>query len=153
MATYQDEFIISHGKRLSYSATVDGTYTLVEDTIEIDLPEAEIDETEVTTDSTPNYTKAFLMGLIDPGSISFTYRYSVTQFAALETIFALARTTEGRESAVRFWKVTLPDGSTAIVKGWLKKHALPVGSGSDSPEVECEIRCTGAMTFTPAAGD
>lgn len=133
------EVIIGYGKNLAYSDTSGGTFTNVEGTIDIQLPERELAAEEYTHDDSPSGHKEFTPGLFDPGTATFSYRYTKSQFATLETLFA--------GKSVKFWKVTIPGGSTAVFKGFIVSHSLPLEL-EGSPVVEAEIQVNGAMTFT-----
>jgi len=143
------EVIIGHAKKLFYSD--DGlAWTKVRGTIEVNLPERELIASEITNDDSPDYTKEYIPGMYEPGTVGFTYRYNKTGFAALETIFQLASASGTRDQAVKTWKVELPDGSTAVFDGFLTSHNLPI-EGEDSPVVEGEIQIVGKMTWTSSS--
>lgn len=151
MPAHDSEYIISHGKHIAYSDTENGTYVTIEDTREISFPEAELGSAETTNDSTPDFRKDYIPGLYEPGTISFTYVYGKTQFAAIEALFQLASVAGTRNSATKYWKITLSDGSTGIVRGFLTKHTLPGSEGEDVHVCECEIQCRGKLTFAAPA--
>jgi hypothetical protein len=141
----RDEVIIGHGKQLLYCDTVDGTYTKVDGTIEVNLPERELEAEEITNDDSPDFHKDYNPGMYEPGTVPFTYKYTKTQFAALETIFQLATVAATRSSATKFWKVILTDGSTASFRGFLTKHDLPMEQGTVN--VEAEMQVCGKMSY------
>jgi hypothetical protein len=146
------EHVIGHGKRLEYGdADSNSYYTKVAGTIDITLPERELGKSETTNDDSPDATKEYTPAIYEPGTLPFTYRYQRSQFTALETVFQLASAPETRATATKYWRVTLPDGSKAVVRGFLTKHSLPVDGQEDSPVVECEVQCIGKMVWTPAA--
>ena len=146
----RDEHIIGHAKQLSYGDTLVGATTRVFGTREVNLPERELGTAEVTNDDTPDFHKDYIPGLYEPGTVSFTYLYAKSQFAALEAIYQLATVAATRASATKFWKVTLPDASTATFKGFLTKHDLPMET-EDEVVVEAEIQVVGKITFTAGA--
>lgn len=151
MGDYNDsETVIGHGKELAYSDTENGTYTPIPGTIEVNLPERELGESEILNDDSEHYHKDYLPSVFDPGTISFTYQYGKTAFAEVEALFQLASATATRASATKWWRITSPDGSTSKVRGFLKSHNLPMEQ-EDAVVVEAEIRCRGKMTFTPAS--
>ncbi len=146
----RDEIINSHGKRIAYSDTLIGTYTPVFGTVDMNLPERELEEEEVTNDDSPDFTKDFEPALYDPGTVGVTYKYTKTQFTALEALFQLATAALTRGDATKFWKITLVDGSTGIFQGYLKAHNLPL-EGATTPQVEGEIRVKGKVTWAAGA--
>lgn len=147
----RDEAIIGYGKHIAYSDTEAGSYTAIAGTVDINLPERELSAEEVTNDDSPNFHKQYIPGMYEPGTVSFTYRYNTTSFAALEAIYQLASVAGTRTSATKWWKVTLSDGSTATFRGFLTAHNLPLEI-EGSPIVESEIQVDGAMEYTAASG-
>lgn len=151
MAGYDaDEVVIGHGKELAWSDTENGSYTPIPGTIEVNLPERELGESEILNDDSPDYHKDYLPSVFDPGTISATYQYGKTAFAEVEALYQLASVTATRDSATKWWRITNPDGSASKVRGFIKTHNLPMEQ-EDAVVVELEIRCRGKMTFTPAS--
>jgi hypothetical protein len=146
-----DEAIISHGKHIAYSDTEGGTYTNVDGTVDVNLPERELGGSEITNDDSPDFHKDYIPGMYEPGTTGFTYRYNKTTFEALETIYQLASASGTRLQATKWWLVTIPDGSTAKFRGFLTAHNLPMEGAEDSPVVECEIQVRGKIAYTPAS--
>jgi hypothetical protein len=151
MAFNRDEVIISHGKRLAYCDTINGTYVNVFGTIDVSLPERELGAAEITNDDSADFHKDYNPGMYDPGTAPFSYRYTRSQFTALETIYQLATVAATRANATKFWKVTIPDGSTAIFKGFITAHNLPMEGSEDSPVVEGELQVCGKIAWVAAS--
>jgi hypothetical protein len=148
----RDEVIIPHGKHIAYSDTLGGSYTNVDGTVDVNLPERELGASEITNDDSPDFHKDYIPGMYEPGTVGFTYRYNKTGFAALETIFQLASATGTRASATKYWKVTIPDGgSTAIFRGFMTAHTLPMEGDEDSPIVEVELQVNGKIAYAAAS--
>jgi hypothetical protein len=153
MAYDASEHIIERGKRLEFADTLNGSRTRVYGTIEINFPERELGAAEYTNDDTPNNSKSYGPGEYDPGKVPFTYRYGKTTYAALETIFNLPEDPAQRNTAIKYWFLTLPDGAQRVGRGFLTKHQMPMGGdGNTSPVVEAEIQTTEKWTFTPTGG-
>lgn len=146
MAYNRNEIRSAHGKRLSYADTLAGPYTIVYGTVDISLPERELEEEEVTNDDSEDFTKDYEPGLYDPGTSGFTYKFQDEQFTALETMYQLATVPATRGDATKFWKLELPSGSTGIWQGYLKSHNLPT-EGATTPTVEAEIRAKSKVTW------
>lgn len=147
----EEEVILGFGKTIEFSDTENGSYTKLPGSITTTLPDRELGEAETTNDDSPDFHRQFIPGLYDPGVVSLTYRYSATGYAMMEELFQLAADAVTRPDAIKWWKVTLIDGAVAKFRGWVKKNGMPVELDT-SPEVECEIRATGKMSFTPAGG-
>lgn len=148
MAAHESEYIIHHGKNVGYGATSNGSFTMLDDTRDVGFPEPEFGTAETTNDSTPNFTKAYIPGLKEPGKLTFSYVYGKTQFTALDTIFALNEDATTRATSSKYWKVLLADGSFGVAKGFMTKHALPPGDGEDVVTVDVEIQITSKWAFT-----
>lgn len=142
-----DDPIIGYAKHIAYSSDGGSTYTNVAKTTEVKLPERELGTAEITNDDSPDFHKEYLPALYDPGTVSFSYIYTAAQYKALETIYQLASDTSTRASATKTWKVTFPDGSTAVFDGFMTKHDLPMAL-EDAVTVEAELQVSGQMTFT-----
>jgi hypothetical protein len=144
------------GKQLAYADTLAGTYTRIFGTQEINLPERELGNDEITNDDSPDFHKDYVPGLYEPGTVSFSYVYGKTQFAAVEALFQLATVaanrsaTTGSLNPTKYWKATLADGSVAAFKGWVTKHDLPTEIEGQLI-VEGEIQTSGKMSFTAGA--
>lgn len=157
MGTFaESEAVINHGKHIAYGDDVTTpTYITVAGTTDVDLPDRELGQSDVTNDDTADFHKDSIPGMFAPGKASFKYRYGKTQFAAIEAVYQLATVAAtrggGAGGAIKKWKVTIPDGSTATFRGYLTKHSLPMEGDDDSPVCECEIAVKGKITYTAAA--
>lgn len=141
----RDEVEIGYGKKLEYSDNGTSGWTQVFGTIDIQLPQRELGEAEITNDDSEDFHRDFIPGLYDPGVAPFTYVYTDSVFAGLETLFQLASVRATRAAATKYWRTTLADGSTKVYRGFLKKHDLPVDVDG-VPTCEAEIRVSGKMT-------
>lgn len=147
MSFQEAEVQIGHKKQIAYSAT-DSSYLKVDGTIEINLPEAELGESEITNDDTADFGKDYQPALYEPGTVTVSYVYTKTQFALIEAKFQQARVAATRAAATMFWQTTLPDGSTAKFKGYIKSHKLPMDQEGTLVS-EFEIRVRTKITYAP----
>lgn len=145
------EMIIGHGKNVRYAndnATLPSSgWTDVAHSIDVSLPERELSAAEVTNDDSPDFHREYIVGLYDPGTASFSYRYTGPVFAALETIFQAASDST-RSDAYRWWQFELSDGKKYSFRGFITAHNLPVEGAEESPVVEVEIQVIGKMSVT-----
>lgn len=146
----REEHVLGHAKQIAYGDTLATATNTIFGTREVSLPERELGTADITNDNSPDFHKDYLPALYEPGTVSFTYVYAKTVFAQVEAIYQLATVAATRVSATKFWKVTLPDGSTATFRGFLLKHDLPMES-EDAIVVESEIQVIGKIVFTAAA--
>lgn len=150
--TYMPEdHIIGHGGSLGFCDTENGTYLLVRGTREVNLPERELGEAETTNDDSPDFHKENTPGMYDPGTVTASCVYQPTQFADIEELFQLSSAAGTRANATKYWKHTLPDGSVAAFRGWVKRNDMPREQEGEMV-FEFEIRVVGKMTFTKPAG-
>lgn len=151
MATYdRDEHVLGYGKSIAFSDSENGSYTTIAGTIDVQLPERELGAAEITNDDSEDYHKDYTPRLYEPGTASFSYKYTASQFAELETVYQLASDAGTRASATKWWKVTLPDGEVHKFRGFLTKHDLPVEI-EEVPTVESEIQVCGKMNAAVAS--
>jgi hypothetical protein len=143
----RDEAEIGFGKTIEYSDNGTSGWVKVPGTVEANFPESELEMVEVTNDDSPDRHKDYVVGLYEPGTVSFTYRYGRTAFAALDAVYKLATTAEGRVNATKHWRISLADGSACTFRGVLTSHNLPTDI-EDVLTVEAEIQVVGQATFT-----
>lgn len=132
---YDIDFAIDDGTGLNFVSLIEVT--------SIDLPESNTDEVEVTHMKSPNRTKEFIAGLIDPGECS------------VETNWIQGNATDVELNALkvsgekRAMKITFEGGATWEFTGYVKgyKPATPIG---DEMKATASIRVTGSTTITPA---
>lgn len=138
---------IGFGKKLEWSdvEAMTGAITLF-GTTDINLPEAELETAEFTNDNSPNRHKEYKPALYEPGTVSFTYIYATDEYAKVALLFALASVAETVNSAIKWFRVTLPDGATAKFQGFVTKNDVSAEI-SDAVEVEAEIQVTGPTEY------
>lgn len=95
---------IGHGITLSYGdgATPTEAFTALAELIDIQLPERSRDSIEATTYASPNRMKEYIVGLGEPGELTFVVHFvpgSVTQ---------LWLEGESQDPVIRNWRAVLP---------------------------------------------
>lgn len=150
--TYAPEnHIIGHKGSLWHAATAAGPFIRIIGTQEVNLPERELSEAEHTSDDSPDYTREFMPGMFDPGSVTATYVYQPDQFGDMETLYQLASDVNTRDDATRVWKSIQPDGTCATFAAWVKKHDMPRDQ-EGTMICTLELRATGVMDFASSSG-
>jgi len=121
------------------SATLSGaTSGAIGGLISISLSGFTVDSHEVKTLDSLVATK--LKGHSVPGSISCTFDYDKADFNTLM---------EAAEVVAEAWTITLGDGSTYVVTGWITD---PTTDNTEAPvEMGCTIECSTMPVVTPAA--
>ena len=151
MAFVDAEVIVPIGKRLSYSTTVNGTYTTIFGTTKITPPEQEIGKAEYTNDDSPRaatggttgpVVKQYKSATMEPGTVKASYVYQPTQFAAIALVAATGQTL--------YWKLLTPDNKVRTFQGFIAKHSEGELGLDDVPDIDLEIQVSGPVT-APAA--
>lgn len=93
----------SKGIKLSYGTSA-SNYTELTDLQEI--PELGGTPNKIDVTTLDNDAKAYIKGLVDYGDLSFKFLYATEQFKTLDAL-----------TGVTYWKVTLPDSTTATFTG------------------------------------
>ncbi len=150
--TYDKTEINTTGKRRIYESEDGETWNLIPGTVGMTEPEEEVETQQRTNDSTTGYVHDIMLGMVNPGSATFSYMYQRSVYAYLQAIKLEASDAELRATAERWWKFERNDGSASVFKGYLVKNGgSDEGHGDEPSEIECEIACTTVATFT--AGD
>ena len=125
------------------TGTTIGTYTKIAQTRDISTPEEEIGDIDVTNNDSPDNTKEYRPGMIDPGSIDFEAVYESTQWLAICDMFG--------DGAVYAWKEVLADGMTALFKGWVSKRSIDTKTDNEADTTKFTVRTTGKTGYAAAA--
>jgi hypothetical protein len=144
------EAAIGYGKRLQFS-DAGSTWNTLFGTVDVQLPERDLGEAELTNDDSPDFHKDYLPGLFEPGEVSGSYRYTRSMYAHMESLYQRATVAANRPSdaatpVLLFWKCTLTDGAVATWRGFIKTHNLPTEI-EGVLTVEFSIKVSGKMTF------
>jgi predicted secreted protein len=118
-----------------------GVFTQVAEVIEITPPNAVADDVDATHFTSPNRTREYITGLIEPGEASF----GMNRIPGGTTEVALmALQTSG---ASRLWRFIWPNGTmwefVAYVKGY--ESASPI---DDRMTATCTLKVAGSTTVT-----
>lgn len=133
--------MLGNGTTLAVSSGSPTSYTTVNNARNIEFDtgvSAKVDMTNLTSD-----WKEFLMGLPDPGSLTFELDYNIGD--AGQAILRAARIARTRCD----FRVVLPSGTTptATMQGFVAKFPVTIG-GVDNP-VKTQVECflTGPITL------
>lgn len=129
---------IGHGSSLSYGSTATGSWTTIGMVEDIKVPEPEVDDVELTNQDSPNSYKEYIPGLIEGGQGEFDLIYNKTQQS---TLYGIVGT-------LQYFKIGLPDSSTMIWHGYLKKLGLEAPVGDKIASNGNIIKVTSKPTFT-----
>lgn len=84
-------------------------------------------------------------GMIDPGTLSFSYEYELAQFNTLQALFNAIPS-----AAVKNFKVTLANGDNFIVMGFLAEHNMSNSQNDNIKMVECQLQIVTLLTAVVA---
>jgi hypothetical protein len=134
--------IIGEATTLGYSA--DGTtYTAIAEVLDVTMPETTTEKVKVTSYDTDDKQHEYIPGWRDGSDVDVEVIYFKTLHNTLKG-FADAR-------AIKFWKITYPDGSSDAWKGFITKF----GGGSvpmdDKLVTKMSINLNNKVTYTAGA--
>lgn len=104
-----------------------------------DQPYSEIEYTHLTST-----LEGFIAGSVQKaGELAFTCHYSAAQ---LNTLIGL-------RAASKYWKIQLPDtNGTVLFQGFLRDiNPQPWDDPNSLGEIDCMVRLTSTITFTPGS--
>ncbi|WP_414896847.1 phage tail tube protein [Rhodovulum sp. YEN HP10] len=107
----------------------------------VSLPDQQRDEHEATHMKSPNRTKEFRPGLLDPGECSVTMNW--VEGSATDTLL-IGMKASGN---VRQIRVSFPGGTVWTFEGWLKSYVPPATVG-EFQEITAAFRVTGSLSIT-----
>ena len=133
----------SQGSYLSVDLTVGqaGPYTKVPEIMKISGPGFSVGEIDVTNLDSPNNTKEYIPGLVDPGDLTAEMNWLPDD----TTHIALFNDVGSR--TVRKWKITL-SGTTKVItfSGYVKTFPIDLQSGAQK-KINLTVRISGAVTI------
>lgn len=135
----------AHGTTLSYASSFGGVYTTLAQVVEIEdvvLKRMKIDTSHLTSSAN---TKTCRAGMVEPDPFKFKLQYSKTVHATLLAFVSA-------DSPNYFWKITLSDGSTYIVEGFIAEFAtVPKATNDNVFENNIAVQPVAAGVFTPGS--
>ena len=134
------------GSKVEYATNtggVAGTYNKIGQTRDIKGPDSEVGDIKVTNNDSPDNTKEYGPGMIEPGTIGWDLVFSDTVYNTLYGLFG--------DGNIYFWKETFTDGSTIVAPGFLKKAPITTKTEDEANVVVVEVRLTGKPVFTPGS--
>lgn len=133
---------VGYGSILAWSATEGGTYAAIAQTRDLPGPEPEVGDVNITNNDSPDNTKEYIPGMIEPGELDFELVYKKAVCATLYGMFG--------NQVVYWWKETFLDGSTWKFPGYLKKFGTETETEDKEIQNNVTIKLTGKPVF--AAG-
>jgi hypothetical protein len=138
--------IIGWTTKLEHStAPTPGAYTLVAETVSIQVPAVEVSSVEDTHLGVVNGFRTYTPGLKDSGTISIEANYSKALMTALDGLTGLVKT----------WRVTAPDedgagsgtAQTFVFAGFVQKRDATEFKPDEVVKIKFDIKVTGAVTI------
>lgn len=136
-------YSVGYGSKIEFATDTNGTpgtYTKIGQTKDIKGPDSEVGDVKVTNNDSPDNTKEYGPGMIEPGVIGWDLVYEKTDFATLYALFG-----DGNKY---FWRETFADGSTMVAPGYLKKLPIVTKTEDEANMVSVEVKLTGKPVFT-----
>lgn len=135
---------IGYGANFHISRDNEATWIEVGEVYDISPPNDEVDEIDATHMQSPNRTREFIPGLIDPGEASFEQNFVPGSAADV-----LIREIKGLGERVRC-RITYPNGVAWKFSGWVSGYE-PAVPNDDKMTATVTWRVTGPTISTPAA--
>lgn len=117
-----------------------GTFNELAELIDIKPPNQQSDDVEVTNYKSPNRTKEYIPGLIEPGEMTFDINWIPSD--ATDQIIQALKTS----GAVRAMKITWPNGVTWSWDGYIKGFE-PTAPLNDRMTGTVTVKVSGATTI------
>lgn len=121
------------------------TFQTISETAEINPPQSEADDVEVTHLNSPGRRKEFIQGMSDAGEASLSVNWIPDHPTQDHLTGLLADKNSG---AVKTWRIVLPGGLlTWTFSGYVKSFAPDTISANDPLKATVTIKVTGAESF------
>lgn len=127
---------VGKGVTLGFATTLAGTYTNVSEVISCGKPKVTTDRVEFTHSTSDNDFKEFKPGWKEGENTNFSVNYTEAGTTALIAL----------EGLQRFWKITMPGGSTFAWQGTLLGLDIPVDI-KDRVVTSVELTCDSNITY------
>ena len=131
-----------YGAQLGYSTT-GSDYTNIAQTVDLTGPEPEVGEVGITNNDSPDNTKEYMPGMIEPGTQEFELIYKKSVCNTLYGMFG--------NGITYFWKLEYPDGSSWTFKGFLKSFGTEAPTEDEAMKNTIGIKLTNKPTFQAGA--
>ena len=129
----------AYGSILEYG--VNGTtYTKLAQTVDLGGFQPEVGDINITNNDSPNNTKEYIPGMIEPGTYDFSIIYDSSLASTIED-YADATT-------VYYWRVTFPNGDKWVARGYVKKVEYSGKTEDGAVEGKISIKITGKPVLT-----
>lgn len=135
---------IGYGSFFHISRDNEATWIELAEVMEITPPNDTVDEVDATHMQSPNRTREFIPGLIDPGEASFEQNF--VPGSASDLLIAEIKTAGERVKC----RITFPNGVTWKFSAWVSGYE-PAVPTDDKMTSTVTWRVTGSTVSTPAA--
>ena len=130
----------AYGSVIAYSTTENGTYTDIAQSVDLGGPSPEVGDVGITNNDSPDNTKEYMPGMIEPGELEFQLVYKKDQCATLYGMFG--------DDVVYWWKETYPDGSSWKFAGYIKGFGTEGETEDGALMNNVTIKLTSKPAFT-----
>jgi len=118
-----------------------GLFTQIQEVIEVTPPNAQSDDVDATHFTSPNRTREYIQGLIEPGEASFGMNR--VPGGTTEVLLQGLQTS----GALRFWRILWPNNTTWDFSAYVKGYEIssPI---DDRITATCTLKVNGSTTVT-----
>ena len=131
-----------YGAQLGYG-TDGNSYTSILQTVDLGGPEPEVGAVGITNNDSPDNTKEYMPGMVEPGEMEFEVVYKKSVCAAVYALHG--------DGVTYFWKLTYPDGSHWTFKGFVTTFGTEAPTEEGAMKNTVGIKLTNKPVYTPGA--
>ena len=150
MPTNFSSGVVAYGSIISYatftnmsSGTV-GTYNKVAQSVDLDSPLPEVGDINLTNNDSPNNTKEYFPGMVEPGDLDFDVVFFASAHVPILNMVG--------NQIIYSWKETFTDGTTCVFPGYVKSAGVTGKTENEALKGKIKVKLTGAAVYTAGAG-
>ena len=117
-----------------------GTYVKVAQSKDLKSPEPEVGDIKITNNDSPNNSKEYRPGMIEPGETEFDWIYFPSQQATLYATLG--------DGNIYGWKEVFPDGSNCVWLGYIKKIGIETKTEDEAITGKVTIKAINKMVYS-----
>ena len=147
MPTNYSSGVIAYGSTISYATITAGTvgsYTKVAQSVDIDSPVPETGDINVTNNDSPNNTKEYVSGMLEPGELDYDLVFFASAHVAILQMAG--------NGVIYSWKELFTDGTTCTFPGYVKSAGLTGKTENEVMKGKIKIKLTSGVTWVAGSG-
>jgi hypothetical protein len=131
-------YVLGYNSHVYYS-TNGTSYTKIGQSRDVQSPNPEVGEVNLTNNDSPNNTKEYAPGMIEPGELEFELVYKAS---ATTTLYGLLG-----DGNIYHWAEKFADGSGFTCKGFIKSFGVETATEDEANITKVTIKLTEKPVF------